>query len=146
MKFVILATLLILVSCIKDDLSPEAALKDFVESRIGQVIEKDFVLERTTGRMLQSFQNMPDEDFAKFADMRNIKTESFKILSKSCQEKRCFLTYSIGYLTKKDDKTVTSSEVKKIAEMIQVENKWLIEDVSNIKTYHESLEPINPLE
>jgi hypothetical protein len=78
--------------------------------------------------------------------MRNIKTESFKILSKSCQEKKCFLTYSVGYLTKKDDKTITSSEVKKIAEMIQVENKWLIEDVSNIKTYHENLEPINPLE
>lgn len=146
MKIAILATLLILVSCIKDDLSPEAALKDFVESRIGQVIEKDFVLERTTGRMLQSFENMSDEDFAKFADMRNIKSESFKILSKSCQEKKCFLTYSVGYLTKKDDKTVTSSEVKKIAEMIQVEKKWLIEDVSNIKTYHENLEPINPLE
>jgi hypothetical protein len=58
MKIAILATLLILVSCIKDDLSPEAALKDFVESRIGQVIDKDFILERTTGRMLQSFENM----------------------------------------------------------------------------------------
>jgi hypothetical protein len=146
MKFTLLLTLLMLVSCIKDDLSPEAALKDFVESRLGQVIEKEFVLQRTTGRMLQSFENMPEEDFEKFADMRNIKSESFKILSKSCQDKKCFLTYSIGYLTKKDDKTVTTSEVKKIAEMVQVENKWLIEDVSNIKTYHENLEPINPLE
>ena len=146
MKVLSLLALFLLASCIKDDLSPEGALKDFVESRIGQVVEREFVLERTTGKMFQSFENMSDEDFQKFADMRNIKTESFKVLSKSCQEKKCFLTYSIAYLTKENDKTTFTSEVKKIAELVQVENKWLIADVSNIKTYHESLEPINPLE
>jgi hypothetical protein len=146
MKFALLLLIFSAISCIKDELSPEAALKEFVESRIGRVVEKEFIIERTTGRMLQSFENMSDADFSKFADMRNIKSESCKVLSKSCQEKKCFLTYSVSYLTKKDDKTVTSSEVKKIAEMLLVKNRWLIEDVSNIKTYHENLEPINPLE
>jgi hypothetical protein len=146
MKVLSLLTLLFLASCLKDNLSPEAALKDFVESRIGQVIEREFVIERTTGKMLQSFENMPEDDFQKFADMRNIKSESFKVLSKSCQEKKCFLTYSIAYLTKENDKPTFTSEVKKIAELVEVDNKWLIADVSNIKTYHESLEPINPLE
>jgi hypothetical protein len=148
MKYILLSFLWLLTSCLNSDMSPESALKDFVEGRIGKVVEREFVLERVTGKMLQSFENMTDEDFAKFADMKNIKSESFKILSKSCQEKKCFLTYSVGYMTKdkEGDKVQFVSEVKKIAEMIQVEKKWLISDVSNIKTYHESKEPISPLE
>jgi len=144
MRKIILSSLLIMSACVQSDRTPEAALKDFIESRVGQVVDKSFVLERVTGKMLQSFENMSDEDFEKFADMRNIKAENFKILSKSCQEKKCYVTYSIAYLTKKDDKAQTISEVKKIAEMLQVENRWLISDVSNIKTYHENLEPLNP--
>lgn len=146
MKIILLAFLFIFTACLKTEMGPEAALRDFVESRIGQVIAKDFILERVTGRMLQSFENMSDEDFTKFADMQNIKADSFKILSKSCQEKKCFITYSVSYLTSKDGKRQFSSEVKKIAEMSLLDGKWLIADVSNIKTYHESLEPINPLE
>ena len=146
MKLISFVLILLFASCMKNDLSPEAALKDFVDSRIGKVVDRDFVLERVTGKMLQSFENMAAEDFEKFADMKNIKMDSFKILSKSCQDKKCFMTYSVSYLSKADDKVQFSSEVKKIAEMVQVDNKWLISDVSNIKTYHESLEPINPLE
>jgi hypothetical protein len=146
MKIFVLTLLFVFASCIKNDLSPEAALRDFVESRIGKVINRDFVLERVSGKMLQSFENMSQEDFEKFADMKNIKSDNFKVLSKSCQQTKCFITYSISYVTMNEKKSQYSSEVKKIAELVQVENKWLIADVSNIKTYHESLEPINPLE
>ena len=147
MKTLLLLLLAVLVSCVDNNTStPEGALKDFVESRIGQVVSRDFVLQRVTGPMLQSFENMSDEDFAKFADLRNVKKESFKILTKSCQEKKCFITYSVGYGTSQEEKKTFSSEVKKIAELNYVEGKWLIADVSNIKTYHESLEPINPLQ
>lgn len=142
----ILPLLFLLMSCIDDNLSPEAALKSFVEDRIGHVVTREFVLERTTGKMRQSFENISEEEFTKFADMRNIKKDSFKILSKSCQEKKCFITYSIGYQTIADNKTAHTSEVKKIAEIQNENGKWLIAEVSNIKTYHESLEPINPLE
>ena len=135
-----------LVACLNKDMGPEAALRDFIESRLGAVVSRDFILERVTGKMFQSVQNMSEEDYQKFADLKNIKSDSFKVHSKSCQEKRCFITYSLSYATKDGDKTNYQSEVKKIAEMIQVENKWLIADVSNIKTYHESMEPINPLE
>jgi hypothetical protein len=144
MKFFLMLSIFLVSACVKKDGTPEAALKDFVESRVGQVIDRGFVLDRVTGKMLQSFENMSDEDFSKFADMRNIKTESFKILSKSCQENRCYVTYAISYLTKKDNQTQTASEVKKIAEMVFLDNRWLIGDVSNIKTYHENMEPINP--
>lgn len=144
MKRLLLITLFIfsLVSCMDDDHSPEGALKNFIEARIGKIITRDFVLERVTGKMKQSFENMSEEDFAKFADLRNIKRSSFKVLSKSCQQQKCFLTYLIGYNTNDQ----FASEVKKIAEMTHIEGKWYIEDISNLKTYHESMEAINPLE
>lgn len=141
-----LPILIILVSCVQEAKSPDFALKDFVDSSAGNVVTREFVLERVSGKMLQSFENMSDEDFQKFADMRNIKKDSFKVLSKSCQDKRCFLTYLVGYQTLNQDKATFSSEIKKIAEVVQVDGKWLIADISNIKTYHEALEPISPLE
>lgn len=132
------------VSCVQENLGPEAALKNFIEIRIGNVVPRDAILEKVTGKMKQSLENISDEDFEKFSDLRNVKKSSFKILSKSCQEKTCYITYSISYETIKEDKTFFSSEVKKIAELVQEKENWLIADVSNIKTYHESLEPINP--
>lgn len=138
--------LLFAVACLQDDLSPEAALKNFVESRMGNVVTREFVLEKVTGKMRQSLENISDEDFEKFSDLRNVRKDSFKVLSKSCQEKKCFLTYSVSYQTQEKDETKYSTEVKKIAELQNEEGRWLIADVSNIKTYHEALETINPLE
>lgn len=142
----ILPLLIFLVSCVQENLSPESALKSYMEGRMGTVVTRDFVLDRVTGKMKQSFENMTEEDFVKSADMRNVKKDSFKILSKSCQEKKCFITYSVAYQTIDDDKSTFASEVKKIAELVSEDGRWLISDVSNIKTYHEALEPINPLE
>lgn len=139
-----IALLLICVSCLKDNLSPEAALKSFVEARIDALVTREFILERVTGKMKQSLENISEEEFAKFADLRHVKKDSFKVLSKSCQDKVCFLTYSISYRTTEGDKTTFSSEVKKIAEIINEKGQWLIADVTNIKTYHEALEPISP--
>jgi hypothetical protein len=141
-----MAFLFLLTGCLEDSSSPEAALKNFVEARMGNVVTRDYVLERTTGSMKQSLENISDEEFTKFADLRNVEKNSFKIISKSCQEKKCFLTYSVSYLTKDKDASKYTSEVKKIAEVLLEDGKWLIAEVSNIKTYHEALEPINPLE
>lgn len=142
----ILAFLFLLTGCLEDSSSPEAALKNFVEARMGNVVTRDYILERVTGKMKQSLENITDEEFAKFADLRNVEKNSFKVISKSCQEKKCFLTYSVSYLTKEKDTSAYTSEVKKIAEVLMEDGKWLIADVSNIKTYHEALQPINPLE
>ncbi|WP_408098270.1 hypothetical protein ACJVC5_04980 [Peredibacter sp. HCB2-198] len=145
MKWII-PVLLILVSCNQDNLSPESALKSYMDGRMGTIVTRDYILERVTGKMRATFETMSEEEFNKSADMRNIKKDSFKILSKSCQEKKCFLTYSVAYQTKTEEKTAFTTEVKKIAEVVSEGGKWLISDVSNIKTYHEALEPINPLE
>lgn len=142
----ILPLFFLLLSCQEDNSSPETALKSFVESRIGNIVTKDFVLERVTGKLLVNLTNISDEEFQKFADLRNLKKDSFKILSKSCQLKKCFITYSIGFATTNQNKAVFNTEVKKIAEIVFDDGKWLISEISNIKTYHESLEPINPLQ
>lgn len=141
-NFLLMLFIFTLTACMDKDHTPEGALKNFIEARIGKVITREFVLDRVTGKMRQSFENMSDEDFAKFADLRNVKRSSFKVLSKSCQEKKCFITYLIGYNTNNQ----FASEVKKIAEMSHINGKWYIEDISNIKTYHEATEAINPLE
>jgi len=145
MKIIMCSVFLLLVSCLEDNRSPEAALKDFIEVRIGNVVTRNSIIDKVTGKMRQSLENVTDEEFRQFADLRNVSRESFKVLSKSCQEETCFLTYSISYKTKQNDKNAFNSEVKKIAELTLVEGKWLIADVTNIKTYHESLEPINAL-
>lgn len=134
--------ILSLISCSKEEQSPEGTLKSFIEASVGNVVTRDFVLSKVTGQLKENYANMTDEEFQNFSDLRNIKRSSFKILSKSCHENKCFLTYLIGYNTGDQ----FSSEVKKIAEISEVDGKWLIEDISNLKTYHESNEAINTLE
>jgi hypothetical protein len=131
--------LFIIAGCFDRSDSPEGALRDFTLARLEKVVERDFVVARTTGKMRVSVESMSDEQFRLFSDLRKYKRDTFKIISKSCQEKRCYVTYSLGYHEEAaDSKKGWISEVKKIAEIIWVEGKWLIADVSNIKTYHET--------
>lgn len=146
MKRISLLALFLLCACFEDNRTPESALKDFIDLRMGAVVSREEVLKRVTGAMKVSLESITDEEFNQFADLRNVERESFKVLSKSCQQNKCFLTYSLMYKTKQDDKAAYSSEVKKIAEIQQEDGKWLIADVTNIKTYHESVVPINAME
>jgi len=133
----------LLVGCFDRGDSPEGALRDFTLARLEKVVERDFVVARTTGKMRVSVESMSEDEFKLFSDLRKYKRDTFKIISKSCQEKRCYVTYSLGYHEEKEAKKGWASEVKKIAEIIWVEDKWLIADVSNIKTYHETSETID---
>lgn len=83
----------------------------------------------------------PEVALKNFVEARIGEGGSFKFVSKSCQEKKCYVTYVVGYATKD-----AATKVEKIAEMLEEKDQWLIAKVSNVKTVHESLEPINPLE
>lgn len=86
------------------------------------------------------------EEFVKSTEVKNVKTNSFQVVAKSCEEKKCSITYNVSYETKTEKEASFSSEVQKIAQMVLIEDKWLIAEVNNVKTFHESLEPINPLQ
>jgi hypothetical protein len=142
-KFIFIL-MLMFISCVKNNQGPESALESFIDARIGNDVTRKLVLEKVAGIMKQSLENISDDEFKKFSDLRNINQGSFKILSKSCQKNTCFLTYSISYNTNQNGERIFSTEVKKIAEVVNENGIWLISNVSNIKTYHESLEPIKP--
>lgn len=142
MKYFFFLSLLIAIGCVDNGNTPESALKDFVERRLESVATREDVMGQTTGKLRLSLESMEDEEFNKFADLRDYKKSSFRIISKSCQEKRCYVTYAIGYKQAPAGKTEWSSEVKKIAELQWEEGRWLIADVSNIKTYHEASQQI----
>jgi hypothetical protein len=146
MKKLWLVFTLVLAACTQREGTPESALKDFVQGSLGQVITREFVLKRVTGKLEQSVTHMSDEDFNSFSNMTALQQDGFKVLSKSCQETRCFLTYTVAYGTNRDKQRAFKTEAKKIAEMTMVDGKWLISDVSNVKTFHEALEPINPID
>jgi hypothetical protein len=145
MKLLYLIVALLSQSCLQETISPEGTLKEFIESRMGQTVTREYILDKVTGKMRQSIENISDEEFKKFADLKNVQQNSFKVLSKSCQENKCFLTYSISFKTNVESSHF-QSEVKKIAEIQLVDGRWLIAEVSNVKTYHEAMEPINALE
>ncbi len=134
--------LLLLASCLNRADSPEAALREFVDLRLEKIVSRTEVLQRTTGKLNSSIDAMSDEEFSKFSDLKKFRRESFRVLSKSCVEKRCYLTYSLGYRQMGEKTVAWSSEVKKIAEVQWLDGKWLIADVSNVKTYHEANEAI----
>lgn len=146
MKHFMFLLLLSLMACTSRDMTPEKALREYVEGSIGHHVDREFVLQRVTGKLQQVVTNMSDEDFLVFANLSSLRPEGFNVLSKSCQSDRCFLTYTVSYQKLKEDQKSFKTEVKKIAEIQQVNGKWLIADVSNIKTYLEALEPINPLD
>ncbi len=141
MRYLFLA--LFSVACFDSGNTPEGALKDFIESRLNGVVSRADVLGRTTGKMRLSIESMDDEDFTRFADLRQYKRDSFRVISKSCQEKKCYVTYALGYRKVSEAGAAEwTSEVKKIVEVQWVEGQWLIADVSNIKTYHETSQNI----
>jgi hypothetical protein len=146
MKAAKLLLLAFLGACTQGEMKPENVLKEFVDGSVGNVVNREFVLQRVTGKMEQSVIHMSEEEFALFANLTSLQKEGFKVLSKSCQTTRCFLTYTVTYLSGKPEQSKFKTEVKKIAEVNLVNGKWLIADVSNVKTFHEALEPINPLE
>ena len=135
----------VLFACEIETGTPESQVQDFIEARVSHVVSREFVLSRTTGKLKEIIENMSDEDFTKFSDLRQHQKSSFKIHSKSCKEKKCFVTYSLGYKTISNDKPTSMTEVKKIAELEFIEGQWLINDVSNIKSYIESYEAIDAL-
>lgn len=143
MKFaVFLIFILSLVSCTKDATSPEGMLIQFSKKITLQKMSREYFYEHTTGKMKKVIEDLSDDDFEKFRDLMKIKNQKITVSKKICSADKCSLTYIIKYEQHSDKSKEFKSEVKKVASLEKIEDKWLIEDVSNIKTYHESVNPL----
>ena len=107
------------------------------------------------------------EDFSNFIHTNKLLKRSFKILFKKCEkvvyeqsgkdkikngmEKDiCYITYTVGFdrydkrLDEDNAKRNYLIEVKKIATLEKISNKWMISDINNIKTYIDSKKDFRP--
>lgn len=147
MKYILL--MVIVVGCSKSIKTPEGLLVKFSEDITSSNMDRDYYYEYTAGKMKEEIEALSDEDFEAYRDLSRVKNAKIEILKKNCSDdKNCTLTYIIKYDQKGLEKEGGGfkSEVKKVANLVQVEEVWKVSDVSNIKTYHESIKPINALE
>jgi len=92
----------------------------------------------TTGPIHEKISEMSEEDLEKFLDVKDLKKRKLKVLIKNCEEEICYLTYVLKYVQGADIPKDFTVEVKKIAQINKVDKKWLLADVSNVKTFIEA--------
>tara|TARA_Y100000768_G_C23975431_1_gene682788 strand:- start:1268 stop:1675 length:408 start_codon:yes stop_codon:yes gene_type:complete len=124
-------------SCNKES-TPESALEDFINYRFESGQSKEDILEMTTGPLYEKLNSLTEEELQKFTDVKDLSKRRLKVLIKNCEEDTCYLTYVLRYVKGNETPRDYSVEVKKIAQVNKVEEKWLLSDVSNVKTYIES--------
>lgn len=140
-KYLFLAILF--VGCYGGADTPEAALKNYVQKVTTNKADRDFYLQYTSGKLLESIESMDDEEFKKFNKFEKIKNAKVNIIYKSCEQQTCSLTYTVKYEVHENQKVSFDTEVKKIAELVKVDDSWKIFEVNNTKTFIESKSAID---
>lgn len=143
LKALLLISSLVFISCTKK-LGPDESLRDFVSKSIRGELTRDSLLEATTGDLRTELSNLDEEEMNKYLKMEGASHESFRINLKNCEGTKCFLTYTLKYEQSNEGKKTFDVELKKMAELHKVEDKWLLADVTDIKTYYEAQQPIEP--
>ena len=137
----------VLASCTKGVDTPEGLLVKFTKDVTTKNMDKDYYLKFTTGKLNKKIEELSDEEFEEYRDLRKVANPKIDVLKKNCSgDDKCSLTYIVkfDYAAKTDGAFKT--EVKKVANLELVEKEWKIEDVTNMKTYHEAKTPINALQ
>ena len=140
-KKIAFITLAILISSCSKDQSPKGALKSFIKLRFQSGTSRGELLDRSTGQLYSTIEDLNQDDLDKFLDLKNFKLKNFKVLSRRCTEVKCVINYLISYSETKSQTTVVT-EVKKSAILVREEDSWKLSDVTNIKTYHDSQTPL----
>lgn len=135
LTFIFLA--LLIASCSKES-TPELALREFVDYRFEPGQSREKLLDLSTGELHERIESMTDKELEELVNVKDLKKRNLKVLIKNCDEQICYLTYVLRYVKGEEAPKDFSIEVKKIAQVNKVEEKWLLSDVSNVKTYIES--------
>ena len=128
--------------------TPETVLDKYVKARFSGGMDKDDVLGYLEGPFYDFVEEMDEEEFANFIDLKNLKLNFIKILDKRCDIGKCYVTYLIDYSLMNESqsgnkKTDFQTQVKKVAEITGSEKNWKISKIDNLKTLHLAKEPIN---
>lgn len=136
----ILLVATLFASCTKPQ-GPEAVLNDYVSKLFEGKMTREEVLTYFDGALHDQIKESTQEEFEKIIDMKNHSKKNMKIILKSCEDLKCYITYILKYdQTTTDDKY--QIDVKKIVELHEIEGKWKITGVDNTKTFIEGKNPI----
>ena len=91
---------------------------------------------------LESIESMDAKEAAEFKVLKGIKKRESKIIASNCDQSNttCEITYYVSYADDSSGKRIAITDTKKIATLIKIDEKWKIEDIKHIKTFHEMKE------
>lgn len=143
MKILILLFLVLNIGCNLES-GPEKALRSFINYSVSQDQNKEFYLENTSGKLLDFYEKLNDEEFKKVLDANIKKVKKVKINLRKCSQSKCSITYTLNYISGEKGENEVLAEVRKIAELTNVDGSWKVSDVLNVKTYYDSKTPLEP--
>lgn len=145
MKHYLLLTLFLAFSfgCTKK-LGPEESLREFVRLSINGKMDKSTLLESTTGELKAELDALDEEQMGKYLKVEGASRDSFRVNLNNCQPTICYLTYTLKYEQSSNGSKSFDVELKKMAELRLVEERWLLADITDIKTYYQAEQPIEP--
>lgn len=122
---------------------PEESLREYIDYAVSGDATKDGFVDRSTAGLLAALEGMDQGDFDEYAkEMSHVDKKRMKINNKNCQEDKCFITYTISYDGKSDDKSVYAIEVRKIAELHQNDEEWKLASINNVKSHYDGTQEI----
>lgn len=125
-------------SCNKE-LSPEDSLRSYIDYSLSGDGTREGFIEKSAGVMKERLESMDDKEFDEFAkEMDHVQKKRVRLNHTSCQDNKCFITYTLSYDGQANGESVYGIEVRKIAELIQEEQEWKLANISNVKSYYEA--------
>jgi uncharacterized membrane protein len=142
-KLIYVLSFLVIFGCTKGADTPEALIKTFVKDVATKKIDREYYQKYTTDKFLAVVEDQSDEELEKNSRMSGVKEVKVKILSKNCDGPKCIVTYTVSYTTETKEDSNFKSVVKKIAEVVKVDDYWKLSNLRNLKTFHESNKAID---
>lgn len=137
--------LLSLCACFESDDSASGVLKSFIK-KTTKSLSQGAYSDYADGQLLESINAMSKDEFKQYQEQSNVDNIRIEILSESCKEVTCTITYITKYRSKTSDGSMYNSEVRKIAELSKSQDGWKVSTIKNVKTYLEAKEGLNALE
>lgn len=136
-KVVLFLILSFFISC-NQQKDPKALVRDFVKASFDHSGQHDDLKKYLTADFFNSISQNEEYNKQKI----NAELVSYSEVQSSCQDTKCSVMYVVVFNQKDSDK-ISRVEVKKQAQVVKIEENWLISDVQNLKTFIEVKEPIS---